>query len=197
MGARIAVRVPSRCPLSRARVRVGPGVMARVTTGPGPRLGLWLGSGLGSGLGAGRHLHGRHAITARIRTTNATTVPSTKHLPTNGTRERSEVCSATAVAVVVGARKLPLFKLRLLKLSSLPAAVELGTRAPSAGLASSSSLDGLFRLRGPLPSMLSVVRGAVDMGGTLASMHCSRTGAVRRRSERVRGPEEVHPACLS
>ena len=114
-----------------------------------------------------------------------TTVPPTKHLPTNGTRERSEVCSATAVAVVVGARKLPLFKLRLLKLCSLLVAVELRIRATSADLASSSSLDGLFRLRGPLPSMLSVVRGVVDMVGSLASMHCSRT--VRRRSERACG----------
>ena len=31
LGARVAVRLPSRYPLSSARVRVGPGVMARVT----------------------------------------------------------------------------------------------------------------------------------------------------------------------
>ena len=98
----------------------------------------------------------------RMATTNATTDPSTRHLPTNGTRERSDVSSATAVAVVVGAKKLPLFKLRLLKLGSFLVAVELGTRSTSADLASSSSLDGIFRLRGPLPSMLFGFAGVVD-----------------------------------
>lgn len=103
----------------------------------------------------------------RIATTNATTDPSTRHLPTNGTRERSDVCSAMAVAVAVGARNLPLL-----------VAVELERRSTSVDLASSSFLDGIFRLRGPLPSMLSVVRGVVHAVGKQASMHCSRTGTI-------------------
>lgn len=114
----------------------------------------------------------------RIATTNATTDPSTRHLPTNGTRERSDVCSAMAVAVAVGARNLPLL-----------VAVELERRSTSVDLASSSFLDGIFRLRGPLPSMLSVVRGVVHAVGKQASMHCSRTGtigSVRQTQARAR-----------
>ena len=113
-------------------------------------------------------LHGRHAITARLRTTNAMTEPLTRHLPTYGTRERSELSSS---ATVVGARKLSL--LRLLKLGSLLPAVKLAIRSLTSPdfFGSRSSLDGLLRRPTTgLPCMLSAARGVLDTVGTRSSM---------------------------
>ncbi len=91
----------------------------------------------------------------RFSRTNATTVPSKRHLPTKGTRERSELSASGKLPLLslvaeVGARKLRplLLLLQLLKLGSLLPAVELAMCSrTSPDFGSRSSLDGLLRRR--------------------------------------------------
>eukprot|EP00964_Phaeocystis_antarctica_P007114 scaffold3851_cov66-Phaeocystis_antarctica.AAC.8 len=124
-------------------------------------------------------LHGRRSITVRLRRTNATTEPSTRHLPTKGTRERSELFSSG---------KLPLLPLvteqGARKLGSLLPVAKLAMRSwTSSDFGSRSSLDGLL-WRPPLglPCMLSAERGVLDMLGTRSFMTPKCAQATRSSS---------------